>query len=340
MDDRKDVREKHDLEWQPRLLRPGEEEALLRLLLDAYGTWPKAEISVEPLEHLRWKLEAGIEGYRAAVVEHDGAIVGAVLLSFRPLWIDGRTILGTSGGDVAVAPAYQDRGMFTAMTPFLMGVNMATADVSYGYRSSNVAVQKALPPSRRIVFGNYVNVLVASAPSGPIDGAPDDPWDLRIAGEFDERTDGFWKESAAQFDFIAARTRDCLNWRYCDRRAGDYTVVVAEQNGRLLGYVVGRRSHGLGYIADLLALPRRLDVVSALARRALADLRRAGVAEVHCWLASRHAYFGPLSALGFSAIKTTQDLTYRPLRAAEDELSFLRDPGTTVHFMAGDTDLV
>jgi len=327
------------MEWKPRLVRPGEEQAILRLLLEAHGDWPKAEIHVEPIDHLRWKLEAGRD-VRAAVVERSGDIVGAVVLTFRELRVKGSVRMGTSGGDVAVAPAFQGQGVFSSMTPFLLDVNLATADVSYGYRSRNVAVQKALPPMRRGIFGNYVNVLVASTTVAHAGDAPDEPWDLRIVDKFNERANDLWEAAAAQFDFIAGRSQEFLNWRYCDRRGGDFTCLVAEQDGRILGYAVGRISHRRGYLADILALPERLDIVGSLARRVLSELREAGANEVECWLPSRHVYFDTLASLGFSSAKTTQDVTYRPLRTPEADLSFLRQPNTSVHFTAGDTDLV
>lgn len=327
-------------EWQPRLLKPGEEPALLQLFLDAYGTWPKAEISVPAIDHLRWKLEAGGD-QRAAVVEAGGEIVGAVLISFRELWVKDRILRGTSGGDVAVHPAHQGKRMFTAMTPFLWDLNMATSDISYGYRSRNLAVQKTLQPFERSILGNFVNVLVASSHSTPPSGAQaEEPWELRSVTTFDARIDALWKDAAPQFDFIASRTQAFLNWRFCDRRAGDFTCIVAEQDGRTLGYAVERISNGRGYLVDLLTLPDRLDVVLSLARRALDDLRSAGVDEVNCWLPTRHVYFDALSEAGFATVKTTQDITYRPLGTPAHELSFLLQRETTVHFTLGDTDLV
>jgi hypothetical protein len=278
--------------------------------------------------------------FGAAVVADGGAIVGALLMSLRPLRAQGRSMLGRGGGDAAVATSYQGKGILSAIQSFLLKADLPTADLSYGYRTGHVAALKAFSREKRGVFGNHLNVLIASAWPAPFEGVPDEPWELLAVSEFDDRIDALWEEAAAQFDFILARTRDFLNWRYCDLRGGTFRVVLAEQDGRILGYAVERCSHGKGYIADLFALPGRLDVVSSLVRTALADIREAGIDEVECWLASRHEYFNTLAAAGFSAIKTTKDLTYRPLRAAEQELSFLRDPQSKVHFMAGDTDLV
>ncbi len=337
MHDRKNVREKHGLEWQPRLLRPGEEEALLRLLLAAFGTWPKAEINVEPIEHLRWKLEAAPEPQRAVVVEQDGVFIAGVLLSARPLLLRGRSLVGNMGGDLAVLPAFQNKGVFTAMQPFLHDVHAQIGDFSYGYRSEHGAVLRATRAMKRGVFGNRLSVLVATSQRA---ASPDDvPWTLRTVDRFDDRVDALWEQAAPQFDFICARTSAFLNYRYCDRRAGDFSALIAEQDSSLLGYIVERVSHGRGYIADLLAAPGRLDVVVSLVSQALADLRMSGVDRIECWIPARHDYVRALLDLGFE-LNRTLDLTYQPFRTTEPELSFLRSAQTTVHFTAGDTDLV
>ncbi len=53
-----------------------------------------------------------------------------------------------------------------------------------------------------------------------------------------------------------------LNWRYSDRRGGDYILKEAIEGERALGYVVLRvngyqEKYPVGYIVDLLALPGR-----------------------------------------------------------------------------------
>ena len=216
---------------------------------------------------------------------------------------------------------------------------METADLSYGYQSGRVAARKAYASMESGSFANGLSVLVAPTRSAPPDGVSRDPWSLRSVKMFDERIDVFWKEASHQFDFATARSRELLNWRYCDRRGGNFSVVLAEQDGRILGYTVERCSRGKGYIADLLALPGRLDVVSSLVRTALADLSRAGVEEAACWLTLRHAYLKTLAGLGFKETGT-KDLTYLPFKTPDTELSYLRSPKTAVHLVAGDTDLI
>lgn len=75
---------------------------------------------------------------------------------------------------------------------------------------------------------------------------------------------------------------------------------VAEEDGRILGYAVLKRDRDLGYIADLLALPNRLDVVRSLVEDALRSFREADVAGVVCWMTSRHPTTASWAATGSS----------------------------------------
>jgi len=86
---------------------------------------------------------------------------------------------------------------------------------------------------------------------------------------FDEGMDRLWREVSDQYRIIIERKRDYLNWRYCDPRAGDFTVKQAEEHGQVQGYVVlkinrYREDYPVGFIVDLLTVPNRPDVTHAL----------------------------------------------------------------------------
>ncbi len=98
---------------------------------------------------------------------------------------------------------------------------------------------------------------------------------------------------------------------------------------------------GKGYLADLLALPGRDDVVQSLVRDALARFRAAGVSAVQWWSPTHHPYKQILARQGFlHKRRRKRELGYRALRASSEELAFLEDPRAAVHFVLGDTDVV
>jgi hypothetical protein len=137
------------------------------------------------------------------------------------------------------------------------------------------------------------------------------------------------------------RSREHLDWRYCDRRAGAFHARIAEdEQGVILGYAIGRAKGGQGYLADLLALPGRQDVVAALVAEIDAVLQCAGCVDVLCWLPERHPYRAALHGAGYLDARHRPFITYRPCGATAAELEFLAAPKTRVHFTIGDTDLV
>jgi len=90
---------------------------------------------------------------------------------------------------------------------------------------------------------------------------------------FSPKADVFWEEVRDHYDFIIERDRAYLNWRYCDKRGGNYKVLISEEDGRMLGYVVlsinKQDEYHKGYFVDILTLPDRLDVAGALINKAI-----------------------------------------------------------------------
>ena len=101
-------------------------------------------------------------------------------------------------------------------------------------------LQKEIPGS--FALGNQLEVL--DRPNdGDLPTPPDGtPFAIRETPAFDDSLDVFWPEAAPQFDLIYAHTKDVMNWRYADPRAGDFTITLAEHDGLLLGYVITRCS--------------------------------------------------------------------------------------------------
>lgn len=326
-------------DWQPRFLTPGEEPALLELLTATFGTWPKVELSCPPLDHLRWKLEGGIRGesYLTAVVQNGGRMVGAVVMLSRPTRILGSPALATSGADVAVHPSYQQRGILSAIARFTLHHFAEVYDLSFAYFGRNPAVARVAEQADRGLFGNTPDILVANRTDASSLAEP--VCSVRVAPRFDARADALSREATGVFDFYGERGHEYLNWRYADERAGAFTMFVAEDGGALLGYVVARTSHGAGFIADVLAMPGREDVVGPLIDAAACHLREAGVSTLQCCCPARHPYRNAIMAAGFNGTRTVQRFMYASYHHPHG-LDVLRAPHTRVHLTLGDTDLV
>jgi hypothetical protein len=353
-----------------------DEPEMLELLLRAFRRWPEFEIPVPAIEHLRWKLRSAPTAPRHHwVAEIDGRIVAMVLRIVRAVRIAGRDSLARDGVDAAVDPLHREQGLYGAI---LDHARESPQDAEFGlafWYSTNPRTRRRSRPRKSRPLANPVQVLekpydaraiVAKRRERHGGRLPAPLAVLRIELEkavnrllhpayfrrarydgsiaalerFDERIGGFFEEAARPFEFIVVRSADYLNWRYCDPAAGRFTIRVGEQEGRLLGYLVFKIAEGEGYIADLLALPGRSDVVRSLVEDALRIFRKAGVEQVTCWMVSRHPYNGILRRYGF--LDSGKDVGFgcREVSLDRSDLDFLEDPRAQIHLTYGDTDWI
>jgi hypothetical protein len=76
-------------------------------------------------------------------------------------------------------------------------------------------------------------------------------------------------------------------------------------------------------------------------REAVAHTRRQpGPSRIECWLPVRHAYALVMAEFGFIKKRLKQPIGYSAVPEIRDEVCFLRDPGTAIHYTIGDTDIV
>jgi hypothetical protein len=349
---------------------------LVKLLLRAFRRWPAFEIQVPALEHLRWKMRSvGITARDHFVAEIDGRIVAMMLRIVRRVRLQGRDCLGRDGVDAAVDPGCQGRGLFGAIDDCAEeSPRTAEFDLSLWF-STNPRTRRRSKPEKWRSPTNPIQVLqkpyrarAIVARRGERHGARlpaplavlrielrkavnrllHPPYVRRARCEgsiatlerFDERIGGFFDEAARAFDFIVVRSREYLNWRYCDPAAGRFTVRAVEREGRLLGYAALKVADGEGYVADLLALPGRSDVVRSLIEDALRIFREAGVERVTCWMISRHPYSGILRRYGFLDSGKDVGFGYLTVSPTGGDLEFLEDPRARVHLTHGDSDWV
>jgi hypothetical protein len=104
--------------------------------------------------------------------------------------------------------------------------------------------------------------------------------EAEVLSGFDESFDDLFERVAAIVPCLAEKDAAFLGWRYgpeCPQ--APVTVLGVRSKGRLLGYAVLKSaSKGQdGYVLDLMALPRRPDVVRALLRETVRYFREVGV---------------------------------------------------------------
>ena len=166
--------------------------------------------------------------------------------------------------------------------------------------------------------------------------------DLEIATveRFDERFSAMLERAMEQFDLVQERTLAFLNWRFCDRRAGPFVVRVATEDGAVVGFAVTRASVPESAIAEILALPGRLDVAEALIADAVGLASSRGANVVRCRLAERHPYWPVLERAGFFPIGRVAGELFDPRAGDLEDFAAVERPDARCHFTLADTDFV
>lgn len=108
-----------------------------------------------------------------------------------------------------------------------------------------------------------------------------------LEGDFDARFDALWSRAVAEYPAITRRDSVVLNWRYRRHPDTAYTVLTAEDESGLRGYLVYSTFHRHGQlraqIVDVLVGRADATALDALLAAALQRLRAAAVYRVECY---------------------------------------------------------
>jgi hypothetical protein len=355
--------------------REGDEEKIVELLVKVFDGWPHFDVGCSPLDHWRWKhRDNPTRRMVAAVAEVDGRIVGCIHGLYSRVNVGGRSLLNQQGVDLAVDNEYRRLEVFDRMRPVKDQLAKdAGVNIGYGF-STNTTVKKKLR-ERNTLFPTQIKQMIkirdldlhlrvikvdnrwrykygyfglhALNRLGNAFASRIEPGGFEIARVegFGKEIGPFWEEVRGHYNFIIERDAEYLNWRYCDRRGGDYVIMEAIEGKRVLGYVVLRvnryqGNYPVGYIVDLLALPGRMDVAGALLRDAVGFMDGLRINYVLALVFKGNQYKSLLKGLGFLDGVVRYSLGYRVYDLG-DELRILEaSPPEKLHFMWGDLDWI
>ncbi len=352
-----------------RRVRPGDEDALVELFLGSFDRWPPFQIGGTPREFLDWYFEphSSTQGI-SLVVEIDGRIVSASTRILRPVIVAGQPHPARLGGYVATDPAFRGRGAYRLLSDF---GNLQPQD--FAWHLTQVAAVMGVTEKRGFgALGNPLEVYVAVLdPPGierPIRASqvakatayggvslfgkarrirrgPVRTCRACRVESFDERVTDLATRAATEFYFFPLRDQEFLNWRYCDPRAGTFTVAIAEDGDYLLGYVVLRTDTRRAHVVDLLIDPSRPDALRLLCDTAVKEAEAAGCDSVECWMFRHHPYRAAIEEAGFVRFPSRSERLAGQVRIESfgdidrSKIAFLDSPLATIHIMEGDTDL-
>jgi len=366
-----------DSRFDIRPYRKSDEEGIVRLLKLVFNGWPHLDIPCTALDHWRWKYESDhVRSPYVSVAVADGEIVGCHhSIPFR-VKIGDSVQLCTSSFDYAVHPDFRKMGISTKMGIDL-SLNWRRRDgvyLDYHITGNPILIRSFSKSKPRFPY-KIINLVWIGDLEKQLRAMPvENPWKVRLGfktlklvnkirktftpshngdrdieiveiDEFDVRIDGFWAEISEFYNFIVARNRDFLNWRYCDPRGGEFIVKEAVDDGAVLGYVVVyinsfRRDYPIGYIVDLLSLPDRSDIAEALVIEALSYFADNGVNVVNFQVVEGHPHQKILENNGFLDSRIEINMFYNPINADEALMELDRSSPDRVHISWGDHDVL
>lgn len=269
-------------------------------------------------------------GFKTYVAEDEKArVVGHYGLIFAKIKIGNEIVTGSQAVDAVTHPDYQRQGMFVKLgSEILREAGDTGVPITYGFPN-----EPALPGHRKVKWIEVCNVSILIKPLniknilrkyinnnllltvssyvtgillkgfGKIPKMQLKDISVNQVCSFDKRANGFWSEVADDYEIIQVRDADFLNWRYVENPDKQYTVFVAEKNGKFLGYTVlgeinenGRKG---GVIIDILTHLDHGEISHHLVSRAVKYFEERNLDYIACLMRKGNIYYRALKRHGF-----------------------------------------
>lgn len=290
-----------------RSYQPGDESAITDLFQSVFGRPMSAA-------YWRWRFASNPTGETVIdLAWMNGQLVSHHAVSPVSVWIGQREHLSGLSMTIMTHPAYQGRGLFTALAE---RVYARTADraMAMVWGFPNLMSHRGLvcyldwediyevPTFRRILHGNSTSMPRPSAHVTELES-------------FDARFNHLWKEVRNEHRVITKRDLEYLDWRYGANPQHEYTVLGYLREDQLLGYAVCKVYRNDVDLVDLLSVEDTisLDLVYEVGRRALEKEARA----INLWLNVSSSLHRELEKLGF---RNGAPVTYFGARVLKPEL--------------------
>ena len=300
------------------------------------------------------------------LVKDGDRIASITTVTPKRLFLDGKEIAAGEIADSYTDPDYQRQGMLAQL------INQCTQDalgrgIDLVYSTPN---HQSIPAYER--KGNYLRLpnLHVKSLSLPVNVKPliqrHTHWlvgsyaeaiaanfaflgltvqkAIRTAVSVDEESgipddwDEFWQTCLAGYDFLIARDRAGMEWRYF-HHPHKYRLFVARSGGIIQGYAVYRIIHdeerSVMSLADYLFRPGRESDLRSVLVHIVDRALRSGVATVSAWCPADNPHFRVFRQFGFSARSDV------PVVAFQNELArVLSGRKLRWHFTVSDSDNV
>ncbi len=359
-----------------RFYRDRDEEQLVPLLQDGFGGWPQFDIDCTPLDHWNWKfVDNPNRGISIVMGSVDEKIVCCLHDSPRKLKFGEKIFLVSQSVDTFVHPDFRRLGLYTQMFSLsqerrIIEKKSLICSISGNpilVKSSDRKGRPVIPyPLLKMIRINDVDLHFEQINMG-------DSWlkkhgvkllksmselkkklarenvelDVNISNitKFDNRINTFWNSIKGDYVFITEKSQEFLNWRYCDKRGGNYHIEIVEDDDRILGYSILRinkinKDYPVGYIVELMSLPGRSDVSNELMKSANQFFDDEGVNVIRAYVLESHPFEKVLENNGY--LNSRDDLVVRmlPLEPEVDIDIVLEARAKNIDVQIGYTDWI
>lgn len=343
--------------WTIRRYREGDEESILKLRRLCFGD--------ADLDRWIWEFKASPLGSLMIVAEHQEQMVGFYARLPVQMEAGGKILKCSIACDAMVHRNFRRRGLYRQLSNISWEEALKEGHaISFGFsnrvtykhrlegvlgicrvpllvkffdtyeeikkRVGNEFLARVFSIFANYVFGRFYRVRESFGITN-----------LRLTeiGKFDGRVDSFWKEASTAFNVAVVRSKEYLNWRYFERPGSNFTVLLVEDEDKILGYSVLSVQETMhnkrGYIIDIVTLPNRPEVIQFLVSTAIDRLRKEKVGLILCMIMKNNQYYRVLRKNGFMALKGS----YLTARADYSKVSqaLVKDPKNW-YITFGDSD--
>jgi hypothetical protein len=268
-------------DWTIRQMEPQDEESYLNFLAHRVTRMAVAD-------HYNWLYRNNPHGTALTwLVIHTKTedIIGCTSIFPRRMWLNGKFVMGSVGGDTFVNLRFRRQGIATALhQTSIPEMSACGVDIHYGFadarpmaafrkagahfpftlqevgfyfrRGDSVVRQLPLPARLKRVAGRVIERGVLRPFSRFGDKTADSC--LKSICAFDGRFDALLEELLPNFGICPVRDSRYLNWRYFENPTKAQQIVSYEENGHLMGFAALEIAGDICYLVDLFAYPKHV----------------------------------------------------------------------------------
>jgi hypothetical protein len=345
----------------------GDEYGIVELFDLVFKTGPWKDLEYSHLDHWYWRYLDNPLGLLCIVVaEHKGNIIAASHIMFRQLKLGENIIIHSTGSGSAVHPDFRKQGIFNKLKEKQEHV-LEKLSISYreGVSTNPILMKRNIRYKKTRLPHNLIELLKTNNIQNHLkqirsskgqylldkmqkitqtkDFPTNNNFTIEKMNGFDSRFDKFWENLTPRYTRIISRKSEYLNWRYADKRGGNYETFAAFEGNDLQGFIVLRTRkideeyppRG-GYIVDLITLNDRLDVANHLINHALMIFMKNNIEDVRYWGIRGNPYTDLLISKGFATSRNLMIMLHKHTSVGID---LLRESSPEkIHVVYGDFD--